>query len=451
MDTVTLLSLIDNIDTVTEYAEFDVMTSLANVYIKEATLIQGGFKDFIADTDAPITGKDGESLLKKICMFIPRVIAKIVRMIENTIKKLTRNNGIFSKKKSTKKSSIDTKASDKNPVVSEAQPDSESKDVADESDNKSVDADKAEVKVEEESQYNIDFDGEMGDLPKLEGFKSYEDAEMYLKSRNLKCEGSYDAWMKSLGKSPVDKRDRGFAKRTTGSMDLKVWYRIASPKDENGSYCIMPFCNMKMSYDSYQTSSAFQLDSSKEPGECRILFPNYAFHYVFDRLKKLPKLICGGMGQGNTESVIKQLRIYTKRLQEDEDNTNDIAELSICDEYERCWINPDKDDRRAFEEMPRLLKQFKDYLRQTSDMVIKDLKDRGKDVNSDGANDDDYSGILNATNVKQETLHELLQAIPPFLTAASVRMSYINAFVIRLNTVIGMIRKELDPKKQIKK
>ena len=90
MDTVTLLSLIDNIDAVTEYAEFDVMTSLANVYIKEATLIQEGFKDFIADTDAPITGKDGESLLKKICMFIPRLIAKIIRMLGRILTQFSR-------------------------------------------------------------------------------------------------------------------------------------------------------------------------------------------------------------------------------------------------------------------------------------------------------------------------------------------------------------------------
>ena len=82
MTGIDLLSMIDNVDVVTESAELDVMTSLMNVYMKEAQLIQEGFMD---EVNAPIKGKEGESILKKILMFIPRLIAKIIRMITRLI------------------------------------------------------------------------------------------------------------------------------------------------------------------------------------------------------------------------------------------------------------------------------------------------------------------------------------------------------------------------------
>jgi len=82
-----LLCMIDNIDVITESSELDVMTSLMNVYMKEAQLIQEGFMDEI---NAPIKGKEGESILEKIAMFIPRLIAKIIRMIVRIVTQFKR-------------------------------------------------------------------------------------------------------------------------------------------------------------------------------------------------------------------------------------------------------------------------------------------------------------------------------------------------------------------------
>ena len=79
----TLLPMIDNIDVVTEAAELDVMCALSNAYTKEFKLYQEG--KFLDDVNAPIKGKDGESTIKKILMFIPRLIAKIIRMISRLI------------------------------------------------------------------------------------------------------------------------------------------------------------------------------------------------------------------------------------------------------------------------------------------------------------------------------------------------------------------------------
>ena len=83
-----MLTLIDRIDTVTEAAELDVLTSLANSYLKEAEMIQEGFRD---DVNAQIKGKPSESTLKKILMFIPRLIAKIIRMINVAIHAFSRD------------------------------------------------------------------------------------------------------------------------------------------------------------------------------------------------------------------------------------------------------------------------------------------------------------------------------------------------------------------------
>jgi len=84
----TLLSMIDNIDVVTEAAELDVMQSLLDVYVKESYIIQEG--KFLDDLNAPIKGKDGESTMKKILMFIPRLIAKIIRMLGRILTQFSR-------------------------------------------------------------------------------------------------------------------------------------------------------------------------------------------------------------------------------------------------------------------------------------------------------------------------------------------------------------------------
>ena len=103
-----LLSYIDHIDIITESAEFDVMTSLMDVYTKEALIIQEGetwdkvkkhAKDFIEDTKDPVRGKEGESTLKKILMFIPRLIEKLIKMIARALSNLKKHIEECRKKK----------------------------------------------------------------------------------------------------------------------------------------------------------------------------------------------------------------------------------------------------------------------------------------------------------------------------------------------------------------
>lgn len=89
-----ILTLIDRIDVTTEYAELDVMTSLMNSYMKEAQMIQEGVLD---EVNSPVLGDKSESMLKRILMFIPRVIAKIIRMLVRLVKTFKRRKTIFSK------------------------------------------------------------------------------------------------------------------------------------------------------------------------------------------------------------------------------------------------------------------------------------------------------------------------------------------------------------------
>lgn len=91
-----ILDAINLVQESVETAEMDVLLSLSEAYSKSISIIenyqgddyssfelfQEGFKD---DLNAPVTGNKGESIIKKILMFIPRLIAKIVRMINAII------------------------------------------------------------------------------------------------------------------------------------------------------------------------------------------------------------------------------------------------------------------------------------------------------------------------------------------------------------------------------
>lgn len=89
-----IFSLIDNVGITTEAAELDVMIALSNSYIKESMMIQEGIKD---ELNSPVLGDSSENIVKRILMFIPRLIAKIIRMLGRLITIRKRQRKIFSR------------------------------------------------------------------------------------------------------------------------------------------------------------------------------------------------------------------------------------------------------------------------------------------------------------------------------------------------------------------
>lgn len=95
-------AMIDNIEEESIIAEMNVMDALMNSYMKEAMMLDYVSSDVIQecfyqegekwdkfkdDANAPITGKQGESVIKKILMFIPRLITAFIRLIKSKFNK----------------------------------------------------------------------------------------------------------------------------------------------------------------------------------------------------------------------------------------------------------------------------------------------------------------------------------------------------------------------------
>ena len=105
-----LLMYIDRIDQSMNDAEIDVLESMIQSYDKSIMILEGyEGEDFSAfdifqegekwdkfkeDTKAPVFGKKGESVAKRIVMILPRLIQKLAALIQKIFKK---NNGITQK------------------------------------------------------------------------------------------------------------------------------------------------------------------------------------------------------------------------------------------------------------------------------------------------------------------------------------------------------------------
>ena len=98
----TIFDLINEIEDQSLIAEMNVMDALMASYAKEAIMCEYMSEDvvdelfyqegekwdkFKDDVNAPIKGKQGENILKKIVMFIPRAIAALIRFIKSKFNK----------------------------------------------------------------------------------------------------------------------------------------------------------------------------------------------------------------------------------------------------------------------------------------------------------------------------------------------------------------------------
>lgn len=94
----TLLNLIDVIQEQTDIAEIDVLKSLSSNYMKLGFLLESTdvsmfdifceserFDKFKTDLNSPITGNKNESVVKRIIMFLPRLIMTIIRVTRKFI------------------------------------------------------------------------------------------------------------------------------------------------------------------------------------------------------------------------------------------------------------------------------------------------------------------------------------------------------------------------------
>lgn len=82
-----ILALVDNVNVVTETAEVDVLCSLANAYVKESLIIQEGVKDELSGFKLA-KGQSSESILKRILLFIPRIIYILYRTIRRLFSRI---------------------------------------------------------------------------------------------------------------------------------------------------------------------------------------------------------------------------------------------------------------------------------------------------------------------------------------------------------------------------
>ena len=100
MDDNYILEAIEAIDNSSIEAEISIIDSLINAYVKEYTMLQytdsavvqeaGGIKLPPKDKIVPITGRKGESLIKKIVMFIPRLLVHAAVLILRGIDKFAK-------------------------------------------------------------------------------------------------------------------------------------------------------------------------------------------------------------------------------------------------------------------------------------------------------------------------------------------------------------------------
>lgn len=104
----TILSLIDHVQESAFNADISVVSALCESYAKECVMfretdsvVQEGFKD---DLNGPILGTKDESVVKRIAMVIPRLIAKIAELLNRAIRTI---KGLIKKQKN------DVKAFDK--------------------------------------------------------------------------------------------------------------------------------------------------------------------------------------------------------------------------------------------------------------------------------------------------------------------------------------------------
>lgn len=81
----TILELIDNVDQASAFAEYDVTSALLDTYMKSIMISESVQPTQEAslgiELNSPITGRYDESKLKKILMFIPRLLATVIRIV----------------------------------------------------------------------------------------------------------------------------------------------------------------------------------------------------------------------------------------------------------------------------------------------------------------------------------------------------------------------------------
>lgn len=85
----TILSLIDSVDQASAFAEYEVVSSLIDTYTKSMIISESvdvtQEASIGVELNSPITGRTDESKLKKILMFIPRLIAAAIRFVVRLI------------------------------------------------------------------------------------------------------------------------------------------------------------------------------------------------------------------------------------------------------------------------------------------------------------------------------------------------------------------------------
>lgn len=103
----TLLELIDHVQESVDVAEIDVLNSMCSVYTKSVMIleqcdetVQESFKD---DLNGPVLGTKDESMVKRILMLIPRLIAKIM----NGLKRLTASFKLHKKEREKMNKDLD--------------------------------------------------------------------------------------------------------------------------------------------------------------------------------------------------------------------------------------------------------------------------------------------------------------------------------------------------------
>lgn len=81
----TILSLIDNVDQASAFAEYEVLSSLLDTYTKSMMISESvditQEASLGIELNSPLTGRYDESKLKKILMFIPRLLASVIRAV----------------------------------------------------------------------------------------------------------------------------------------------------------------------------------------------------------------------------------------------------------------------------------------------------------------------------------------------------------------------------------
>ena len=158
-----LLQYIEQVDQSVADAEVNVLESLIQSYDKAITIIQESddntdlsafdifqegekWDKFKKDTEAPVFGNKGESLIKRILMIIPRLIQKIIALI----RKLVSKNKTFEKKMDNDVKELKQQAER---VVPEELTDEQAKSIAEK-----LNETKNETKAEKPNEIKVDVD-----------------------------------------------------------------------------------------------------------------------------------------------------------------------------------------------------------------------------------------------------------------------------------------------------